>query len=461
MAVDLWRGASNNYGLNDFIEKQEKLRAFREEQDAKKKDRERAEMTRRGLASIMSETERPVTTIRRELNPEYDAYASAGGDPEVYGLKKYAETSETTKQPVPQADRFAKAGEFLLSQGDVKSFGALEDVTAKLNANQLKSIQAVMKFAPMLQSPQARIALSQQMGIDPKILDSVKQVQPGVYTIPDGAGGNIVYATTPTGETKVFHSKPSGMNPELKKRELDIKQQMADQGKKRLDQGWSRLDPALQAELERAKKVAGAQGKGAVAAVEKAQQATFTLQRMNELEAKINDPDMQWGLAGEISTKLGTLSPEFSKLFRTGRMEELLVASPDLMLDMKKLLGPQISNSDAAMMLQFTGGDFRSKARVQSAIERIRAMAANDIEVGRSMTQNVATPSARRMIQTPQAGNAPQKATTTPMSKEAVRATVAQEASSMRPGETRRATFNGRPAKISKRPDGSVAVQFE
>lgn len=363
-----------------------------------------------------------------------------------------------TKQ-VPIQQRLAAGATYAAGRGDTDLAAKLAnsiDITNKIAATgQMPELDAMMKTANNIiglggNSDTVKSILKQKY---PQLSDKIDAMnfERNVGTLKLADGREAVVVTQPDGKQSVHIVNQTGMNPELKQQELVLKRRQLELSSERNQLAALRLNPDLQARLEQAKKVGGAQGKAAQEASDKAMVAELTIKRMDDLEAKINSPDMQWGVAGELATKLGTLSPTLSKLLQTGQMEQLLVSAPDLMLDMKKLLGPQISNADAAMMMRFTGGDFRSKERVLAAINRIRNSAQKDISDAATMASRIYSPAARRMVTGKQE----------PFSKDTIRTLVAQEAKSMKAGDSKRIDFNGRFATVTKNANGGVSVKFD
>lgn len=353
-----------------------------------------------GLAALDTE-QVPVTS---------DALRSAVGIPE----------GENSTRPLTAEERRLRVAEITQKADPLKEiFKNAEDVTAVMDEQKLmKSTKLMTRAFQLKQSGKTKDEVKQIMsqeivaaGEDPNTLlanlDNTFSTPTGLVThVPDA--GMAVVLDISGGKPKTSVLKLSGKSEEelaLAQERNDIARARLGQNKdnlenqkQRIAQGWQRLDPNEMAKRGQAEMVGKEQGKYTVELAKKVDEGAITMQKIGEIRSKINDPQYQAGVLGSLRAKVGSWFPSFKALFGSNQREALQVYAPVLMTDLKSLLGPQISNSDAQMMLTMTGGDFNDPVKVDSALNIIETRIQQELVNAQSNIANVQAPGARQMV---------------------------------------------------------------
>lgn len=403
----------------------------------------------RGLGKTLSQ---PVGTTETP-NPEYasleagmvgppqtatnpaEALQQQAGAKEAQGLLAATPKILSTPQYLSPEQQKTSRLDYLMNQGmldEATQYAKLMNVSESLDSQtlgRLERMNKVMNMAIMqtakpdasgVMQPDYEAAknylrmIAPSLGIPAADVDKLNFSMLGgqlvaYFKSPDGT--YLAMSMADPGKLVKIESKDWGPNRtgieqtknELRSRELDIREKNLEvararvaQGGARIQQAWARLDPSLQGEIAQAQAVGREGGKEIVGSAKAAKDSTLSIKVLNDLEGKLDKID--FGVAGKVKGFLGRMSPTAEIALNTGDYNAFSVAAPELMKSMKELLGPQISNADAAMMLKFSGGDLMSKAATQAAIAKLKQFHEFNIEAAGAATSTVSAPGVRKNV---------------------------------------------------------------
>jgi len=365
------------------------------------KKRQLVEEQRLGLANALAPRTRDVPAV-----PPSEDYKAESYQPPSFNLAQAANTGSgfslggvTPQQgtpgvagyteQVPFQERAVDGMNYLASQGNLQGIadlGEAVDITDKIQDKQsvgviskmMKSVKEMkaggLSDDAIRQELKRQAEIMNRMGakIDSSTIDSWDFSRQDIGLLDTGDGQKVAAVSQPDGTTKLMLIKPpnpTGRADDYWDRRLDLEKQRLDQSRERLAQGWNRLDPNEIYGRETSKTEAGeiVKMKPLVVAAE---QSNITLNRAEEIFKK--DPNNTIGAVAEFKAFLGKLDPAFEEILNTGdrnAFQRLMTANIGTY---KPLLGPQISNTDAALMSVWAGATEKSPRAVAEGIRMMR-----------------------------------------------------------------------------------------
>jgi hypothetical protein len=348
--------------------------ALKLQMDAAAEDAE----TKRGLAAIYASGNQTKTV------PDITASTVPSADPSRINT----DFSISNKQ-VPaytQQDIQSKVADYLASRGDwegLKNFGNAIDVSSKIDqrsqtmlTNVMKSVSdmrkagfdtASIKQALQIQADNLNRLNGQQI-IDPRTID----------TIDVNAAGDLITQDIGGGQKAIMVTQPNGMVTvhvvdTTKQQRVSNETQRINQSNERIQQGWARLNPRLQAELESSKAAGKQESEALIKGKDDYYNAQDSMEIVDEAEALIKkNPRNIGGVTAKFRGWLGSIDPLFEDVLNSGDRKVFERLMMNNMEAFKKLLGPQISNSDATLMFNLSGAGDTSLASIQQALRNIR-----------------------------------------------------------------------------------------
>lgn len=510
--VDPWGGFNQGLGYAqqayEMKRQQDAADIAKAEEARRQKEYEYQVATREGLGSIYNKANEK-TTEEYADNPNFKTYdlQKTGGDILSSSLPSRAESMdqqsraevmdkgptlasaavapmtgivpEPAKKLTREVPKYSReeldneAATFAASRGDweaLKGMGSFQDITSKIDKRHMDTIKQItdsirdMRKAGIDVESIKRIAkqnannlnrLNGRIVFDPAMLDNIDVNAAGDLVTKDMGGGQVLaLISQPDGRiTAQLIDTTKGQRVANTSRQLDLSEE-------RLKQGWARLNPRLQAELEASK----AAGKKESEEVIKMKDAYYNAQDANKLlddaEAIFNkDPRQIAGTLAKVRAWIGEIDPALEEALRSGDRKEfsrLMMNNADTF---KKLLGPQISNSDAELMFKLSGATASSPAEIRATFKTLRKRNDDTIRQYERRAGGLGGPAPAT---TPYTGYTPKApASDKPFTRETIQGIVANFSKDMKPGTSRKVDFKGRRGTVTKDVTGRVIVTLD
>ena len=337
-----------------------------------------------------------LSNAARQPMPAPQPPMMGAGEPQgsAFSLGSSTPQQGTPGQPartegVPWSERLSDGMNYMAGQGNLQGIadlGDVMDITDKIEDKQsigviTKMMTAVgeMKKAG-LGDPAIKVKLKELVGnlnrmgakVDPNSIDQWDFSRQDIGLLDTGGGQKVAAVTQPDGTTKLMLIKPpnpTGRADDYWDRRLDLEEKRLAQSGERVAQGWNRLSP----DEEYARTAARTEGGEIVKMKDNVINAEHSNINLDRAEAILKkDPNNTIGAVAEFKAFLGKLDPAFEEILNTGDRNAFRRLMTANIGTYKPLLGPQISNTDAALMSVWAGATERSPAAVAEGIRMMR-----------------------------------------------------------------------------------------